>query len=165
MSPMDTGDIELCGWGYDPGDAFAQPDATFVEPAQAEAELWAAIARAESEAARDAAAYQRNTDAMFVRALRDPAITRLIHLRALLVIGRDVASVRSAAFLALLNALRQLWRRVGQIDLARRARAPAMQRVLPAATPSGRALPTDCLTPRLVAQRPAMARAPRAPMR
>lgn len=163
---MDGYDLVHFALGYDPRDAFAPLDTTpDVEPAHAEAEVRAAIANADWQSALDAAAYQRNTDAMFVRALRDPSITRLIHLRALLAISQDVASGRGAAFLALLNALRQLWRRVGQIDLARRARAPAMQRVLPAATPSGRALPTDCLTPRLVAQRPAMARAPRAPMR
>jgi hypothetical protein len=119
-------------------------------------------AHAQTLQAEDDLARRLAEDDMFACALRDPNLAWLCNIRALMALGQSVARTRMAAFFALLAAIRKILRGLVRQLLAVRFGQLAMQCVLPAETPSGRAIPSYCLTPRLVAQRPQTARATRA---
>ena len=125
--------------------------------------LQAAWAQAEEQAARDDIERRVAEDAMYAQALRDPAIAWHLNIRALMAIAGSVARARATGFIAFMAALRRILVGLLQNDLSYRlCRLAARRAIALAATPSGRAIPSHCLTPRLVAQRPQTARATRA---
>ena len=128
-----------------------------------ECALQAAWAQAEEQAERDEIERQVAEDEMYAQALRDPAIGWHRNMRSLMAIGGSVALTRASGFIVFMAALRRILLGLLQDDLSNRLRCLAARRAIAlAATPSGRAIPSDCLTPRLVAQRPQTARATRA---
>ncbi|MDD4885340.1 MAG: hypothetical protein PHO64_00230 [Thiomonas sp.] len=111
----------------------------------------------------DEQAQRQAQEETFARALNSREFCVLANVRAFMAISADVAITRRAALTALLAALRRNLAGLLQDALSNRLCSLAARRALaPAATPSGRSIPSDCLTPRLVAQRPFAARATRA---
>ncbi|MBW4047335.1 MAG: hypothetical protein HIU89_05185 [Proteobacteria bacterium] len=98
----------------------------------------------------------------FARALNSPGFCGLGNARTFMTISAHVAITRMAPLTALLAALSQIVRGLWIEHLVQRVLLLAARRIIQAATPSGRSIPSDCLTPRLVAQRPFVARATRA---
>ncbi len=100
---------------------------------------------------------------MLVRALNSREFCVLANVRAFMAISADMAIARRAPLTALLAARRRILVGLLQDKLSNRlCRLAARRAIALAATPSGRFIPSDCLTPRLVAQRPFAARATRA---
>lgn len=99
----------------------------------------------------------------FARALNASGFCGLGNVRTFMTISAHVAITRRAPLTALLAALRRILVGLLQDKLSNRlCRLAARRAIALAATPSGRFIPSDCLTPRLVAQRPFAARATRA---
>lgn len=99
----------------------------------------------------------------FARALNASGFCGLGNVRTFMTISEHVAITRRAPLTALLAALRRILVGLLQDKLSNRlCRLAARRAIALAATPSGRSIPSDCLTPRLVAQRPFAARATRA---
>jgi hypothetical protein len=98
----------------------------------------------------------------FARALNSREFCVLANVRAFMAISADVAITRRAPLAALLTALSQIVRGLWIDHFVQRVLLLAARRTIPAATPSGRTMPTHCLSPRLLGQRPQTARATRA---
>ena len=99
----------------------------------------------------------------FARALNASGFCGLGNVRTFMTISAHVAITRRAPLTTLLAARRRILVGLLQDKLSNRlCRLAARRAIALAATPSGRSIPSDCLTPRLVAQRPFVARATRA---
>jgi hypothetical protein len=108
-------------------------------------------------------AQRQAEEEMLVRALNAREFCVLANVRAFMAISAHVAINRRAPLTTLLAALRRILVGLLQDKLSNRlCRLAARRAIALAATPSGRSIPSDCLTPRLVAQRPFAARATRA---
>ncbi|OZB74542.1 MAG: hypothetical protein B7X36_07195 [Thiomonas sp. 14-64-326] len=108
-------------------------------------------------------AQRQAEEEMLVRALNSREFCVLANVRAFMAISADMAATRRAPLTTLLAALRRILVGLLQDKLSNRlCRLAARRAIALAATPSGRSIPSDCLTPRLVAQRPFVARATRA---
>jgi len=149
--PMaNDGDLLFDDW-CDPVDLLIQQDAEEIlaQRAWQDARLEQAQRQAEEES--------------FARALNSRGFCGLANVRTFMTISAHVAITRMAPLTALLAALRRILVGLLQDDLSNRLCCLAARRAIAlAATPSGRSIPSDCLTPRLVAQRPFAARATRA---
>ena len=98
----------------------------------------------------------------FAGSLKSPGFCSSANARGLMVVCEYVAITRIAPLVALLSALGRIARGIWLDSLTQTTALLAARRIIPYAAPSGRSIPSDCLTPRLVAQRPQTARATRA---
>jgi hypothetical protein len=108
-------------------------------------------------------AQRQAEEEMLVRALNSREFCVLANVRAFMAISADMAIARRAPLTTLLAALRRILVGLLQDKLSNRlCRLAARRAIAPVATPSGRAMPTHCLSPRLLGQRPQTGRATRA---
>lgn len=161
----------LCDY-YDPVDALILRDADdlLAQSAREDEDCRRAQRRAEDasialRAAEDAyyeQAQRQADESMFADLLHSAGFCSLSNVRTFMSISKTVALNRATSLITLLAASGRAVRSIQLDHLAQDALLLAARRIIPSAAPSGRSIPSDCLTPRILSQRPIAARVARA---